>query len=188
MERSQEGRASSLLGVSSPHPFSTSDHACAADTGWAPHPPLGSTLPPYLVTQGFSWRRKPAEADLPGAESLGIGIQWCTQAAFGGLGDLAHASQWGDTIHHLCRHEEESTSVPVPREDGEEGNVPLPITAWPLMSEPLEALQKGISPSQGRETEAFSEDTPKPYSQLAQGSGADPPSPALLAASHNLPR
>lgn len=100
---------------------------------------------------------------------------------------MAHASQWGDTIHHLCRHEEESTSVPVPREDGE-GNVPLPITAWPLMSELLRAFQKGISPLQGRETEAFSEDTPKPYSQLAQGSGADPPSPAPLAASHNLPR
>lgn len=118
MERGQEGRASSLLWVSSPHPFSTSDHACAADAGWDPHPPLGSTFSPYLVPQGFSWRRKPAEADFPGAESLGTGIQRCTQAAFGGLGDLGHASQRGDAIHHLCRHEEESTSVPVPHENG----------------------------------------------------------------------
>lgn len=43
----------------------------------------------YLVPQRFSWWRKPTEADFPGTESMGIGIQRCTQTAFGGLGDLA---------------------------------------------------------------------------------------------------
>lgn len=67
------------------------------------------SLTPHLVPQGFSWWRKPAEADFPGAESIGIGVKWCTQAAFWGLGDLAQASHRGDTIHHLCRHKEERT-------------------------------------------------------------------------------
>lgn len=60
-------------------------------------------LTPYLVPQGFSWWRKPVEADFPGAEGMGIGIQRRTQAAFGGLGDLGQASHRGDTIHQLCR-------------------------------------------------------------------------------------
>lgn len=47
--------------------------------------------------------------DFFGAQGLGTGIKGCTQAAFGRLGELAHASQWGDTIHHLCRHKGERT-------------------------------------------------------------------------------
>lgn len=66
-------------------------------------------LTPYLVPQRLSRWRKPTEVDFLGAQSLGAGIKGCAQAAFGRLGELAHASQRGDTIHHLCGHEEERT-------------------------------------------------------------------------------
>lgn len=69
------------------------------------HTPPWAPLSPYLVPQQFSWWRKPVEADFPGAEGTGVGIQWCTQAAFGGLGDLGQASHRGDTIHQLCRQQ-----------------------------------------------------------------------------------
>lgn len=62
-------------------------HAC----GTGPTRPRDPRAP-YLVPERFSWWRKPAEADFPGAESVGTGIKRCAQAALGGLGHLAHAS------------------------------------------------------------------------------------------------
>lgn len=92
-----------LLGVYL-DPFGT--NVCVKHRTWKRGPTLPwDPLTPYLVPQGFSWWRKPVEADFPGAEGTGIGIKRCTQAAFGGLGDLGQASHQGDTIHQLCRQE-----------------------------------------------------------------------------------
>lgn len=72
--------------------LSTQMTVCAKYLQEGTHTPPWGPLTPYLVPQRFSRWRKPAEADFPGAESVGIGIQRCAQAALGRLGDLAHAS------------------------------------------------------------------------------------------------
>lgn len=111
----------SLLGVYL-DPFGT--NVCVKHLQEGTHTPPWDPLTPYLVPKGFSWWRKPVEADFPGAEGTGIRIKWCTQAAFGRLGDLGQASHRGDTIHQLCRQESlyQCQSSPWMKK---EGSVPL---------------------------------------------------------------
>lgn len=102
MEGTRRGELAPFLGVYL-DPFGT--NVCVKHLQEGSHTLSWDPLTPYLVPQGFSRWRKPVEADFPGAEGTGIGIQRCTQAAFWGLGDLAQASHRGDTIHQLCRQE-----------------------------------------------------------------------------------
>lgn len=111
-----------LLGVYL-YPFGT--NVCMKHLQEGTHTLPWDPLIPYLVPQGFSWWRKPVEADFPGAEGTGIRIEWCTQAAFGGLGDLAQASHRRDTIHQLCRQERSHKSQSSPL-DEKEGSTALP--------------------------------------------------------------